>query len=154
MLEKNFNQKGFSLIELILALGISTLVIISLLLVFIASLNAYKWGSTATDNQYMARRAINDIEKDVKEAKLVKINEENDILTLNEGKEEIRYYTQKQNLIRYANKSATPIAENVSLLLFEFQAENDNLLGIEIGVTSGDGDYCLKAQIFPRTFKP
>ncbi len=148
------NFKGFTLIEVLLALLIGCLVISGLLATYWSSSRAYDWGLVSSDNQYMARRAISDITKDIKESSQLEINSNANILILNKDEtNEIRYYIQTGNLIRYHDNSHIPIAENVKELKL-CQDDVSGLVEVEVEIVSRNKDYRLTTQIFPHNCRP
>ncbi|NLB88900.1 MAG: prepilin-type N-terminal cleavage/methylation domain-containing protein [Syntrophomonadaceae bacterium] len=147
------NQKGYTLIEVLLALAIGSIVIMGFFSVFWSTSNAYEWGSTSVDNQYMARRAMRDIEKDIKEATSININQEAKQLVLNEEREnEIVYYVREGNLIRSYKKASLPIAENVKDI--EFEQSDNGLVTVMVEVESQGRKYILNNSVYPRVLRP
>ncbi len=153
-MRKNSNEEaGFTLIEVLLALAIGSLVISGFLSVFWAASNAYEKGVTASDIQYMARRGINDIEKDIKEAAGVAISNEGTELVLNKDTEnEIIYRANNKNLYRVAKGTSVPIAENVRKI--QFKEVDNGLVEVQLEVESRRQEYVLSTSVFPRTARP
>lgn len=147
------NQQGFTLIEVLLALAIGSIVIMGFFFVFWAASNAYEWGAISVDIQYMGRRAISDIEKDIKEATSININQELNQLVLNEESEnEIIYYVKDGNLIKAYKKVSLPIAENVNEI--EFSQSENGLVEVMVEVENQGRKYKLYNSIYPRVLRP
>lgn len=147
------NQEGFTLLEVLLALAIGSIVLMGLFSVFWSASNAYEWGATSVDIQYMARRAVSDMEKDIKEATSINIDQESKKLLLNEESEnEIAYYVKNGNLIKAYKKASLPIAENVNEI--EFIQLESGLVEVMVEVESGGKKYKLYNSVYPRVLRP
>lgn len=153
-MRKDINhQQGFTLIEVLLTLAIGSIVIIGFFSVFWATSNAYEWGVTSLDIQYMARRATNDIEKDIKEATSINIDQESNRLVLNgERENEIIYYVRDGNLIKTHKKASLPIAENVKVI--KFTQSTNGLVEVMVEAESQGRKYTLHTSVYPRTSRP
>lgn len=146
-------EQGFTLIELLLTLALSSLVVIGLMTVFWTSTRAYEWGTTTSDVQYMARRALSEIERDIKEGCSVTINPNGVNLLINKTEDKvIEYYLNKGNLYRKHKSSSVPIAEYIEEIIF--MQTDDGLVEVRLKAQANDITYSLSTAVYPRMVAP
>ncbi|HZK44486.1 MAG TPA: prepilin-type N-terminal cleavage/methylation domain-containing protein [Syntrophomonadaceae bacterium] len=153
---KDIDQKGFTLVEVLLALAISSIVISGFFSLVWTTTKAYENGISFSDNQYMARRAITDIEKDIKAAYSVEIPTEAELFLNKKSKgkrnAEIRYRINKENdnLLR----NSIPIAENLKRLEFKQNRDTNGLVEVKVEVEYKGEKYSLSTSVFPHNARP
>ena len=93
------NIKGFTLIELILSLGLLSLVLITAFTLYSAGRKAYERENYELFVQQNARQAFLWLSTSVRQAKSVEIISENKIKTITGNREVITYYFENRVLI-------------------------------------------------------
>lgn len=150
---RNTGEEGFTLIELLLTLLISSLVVIGFMTVFWTSTRAYELGTSTSDIQYMARRALGDMEKDIKEAYSVTICADASSLLINKTEEDItEYYLNNGNLYRKHGGASIPIAECIKEV--KLRQTDKGLVEVTIEAQSKKKKYILFTSAFPRMAIP
>ncbi len=150
---RNTGEEGFTLIELLLTLLLSSLVVIGFMTVFWTSTRAYELGTSTSDIQYMARRALGDMEKDIKEAHSVTICADASSLLINKTEEDItEYYLNNGNLYRKHGGASIPIAECIKEV--KLRQTDKGLVEVTIEAQSKEKKYILSTSAFPRMTIP
>jgi Tfp pilus assembly protein PilW len=152
---KCWRIRGTTLLEILLALGLSSFIIGALITVYLSANTAYQKLAAYTDAQYNARSVIDQIGDDIRGASGIEIaagGSELKLITTNGDL--IRYYTENNQLYRSqttgSRTSKVPIAEKVSDLGFNL---NNSLVTARIGITIDQTTYYLSSTFCTRLQK-
>ena len=129
----NIQQKGFSLIEMMVAVVILGLIILALVTFFTGGTKAWVAGQSQLEAQRNARQAMDRMVREIREGKNVKINSTyNSILFITpfDGSPEIQYHLNNGTLYRNTNT----IVDNVLNLSFTYFDNNGDQICDEIGI--------------------
>lgn len=142
-------ERGITAIEVILALGLFTVVcgLLFTLLFYIAY--SYKYNSAGMDAQYNARMVIYNINRDIRSASQIEMIDEHKII-IKSGNERFSYYLDKGTVYRHA-KAKIPIAEKVLDLRFY---QEGSLVIYSIVTGSDDYTYDLEMACYCRVISP
>lgn len=147
-----WNNRGITLLEVLLALGLSSLIVGALLTVYSTSSSAYQKLAACADAQYTARSVVEQIGDDIRGASFIEIGT---------GGSELRVITPNNNLIRYNTENyqlyrskttslgtaKIPIADGVSGLSF---VDNNGLVTVNIEITIDHNSYQLQRSFYSR----
>ncbi|MGE5404883.1 MAG: type II secretion system protein J [Candidatus Saccharibacteria bacterium] len=113
VVKKIRHKQGYSLLEMVVALGIMSSLILSMMSIVSNGLGFHGKGLKMVEAQQSARNGIDMIVRDLKESIKV-INVSGDTLTLinPEGKN-VKYYVQSCILYRRTNGTRNPVANNI-----------------------------------------
>ncbi|MEA4923979.1 MAG: hypothetical protein VB084_01600 [Syntrophomonadaceae bacterium] len=138
-------NRGTTLLEVLLALGLSSLLISLLLMIYSSSSGAYQKLAAYCDAQYTARSIIEQIGDDVRGAAGIKImlsGAEMEVTTYDNDL--IRYRLENSRLYRWQTTSLgtakVPIADQVSAISF---AGSNGLITAKVEITIDQTSYRL-----------
>lgn len=145
-------NRGTTLLEMLLALGLSTIVVGAMITVYLSSNNAYQKLAEYSDAQYTARSAISQIAEDIRAATATEIGPDGSELRLRTlNNDLIRYYMENNQLYRVKTSSLgtgkVPVAEKVSRICFN---SNNSLVTATIEVTIAETTYHLSRTVYSR----
>ncbi len=139
------HNRGTTLLEMLLALGLSSLMISLLLMIYSSSSGAYQKLAAYCDVQYTARSVIEQIGDDVRGAAGIEImasGSELEVTTYNNDL--IRYRLENSRLYRLKTTSMgtakVPIADQVSTVSF---AGSNGLITAKVEITMDQTSYQL-----------
>ncbi|HHY70203.1 MAG TPA: prepilin-type cleavage/methylation domain-containing protein [Thermoanaerobacterales bacterium] len=141
------NIKGFTLIELILSLGLLSLVLITAFTLYSAGRKAYERENYELFVQQNARQAFLWLSTSVRQAKSVEIISENKIKTITGNREVITYYFENGVLYRRKNTGTNPIAE-LSQLRFT-QPSGKHYVEISLLTKTNGADIVMSTKVTP-----
>lgn len=140
------SEKGMTIMEVLLALALSSIIISLLFMIFSLFTDAYKNSINAMDAQYSARMVIFNISRDIRSAYQIELAGDEKIIITGKSKT-VSYYMENEVVYHHENKTKIPIAEKVGRLTFSQQ-------GLVITITVAAGapghEYCLNAACLPR----
>ncbi|MEQ8201986.1 MAG: hypothetical protein ABRQ24_11265 [Syntrophomonadaceae bacterium] len=120
-------QQGTTLVEVLAALALGSLLVTSLVTFYDSAARGYVGLAAVADCQYTARTAMEQIKSDIRSAATVQVSADGSVLELTSADREIRFYAQNAALYRRLSTergtTAVPIAENVSDVAFGRQGE-------------------------------
>lgn len=148
-------KQGTTLLEILLALGLGSLIIAALLTTYMSAGNSYQKLAAYSDAQYSARSSLDQIGQDIRGACVIEIIAGGTGLSLlTSSGDLIRYWTENDQLYRVKTTSLgtakVPIAEQVSFLSF---AGNAGLVTATIDITVDDTTYRLSRSVCSRIEK-
>jgi prepilin-type N-terminal cleavage/methylation domain-containing protein len=129
------NQKGFSLIEMMVVVVILGLIVLGLVTFFTGGAKSWVAGQSQLEAQRNARQAIDRMVREIREGKNVKINStSNSILFITpfDGSPEIRYHLNTGGTL-YRN-TTNAIIDNVLNLSFTYFDNNGDQICDESGI--------------------
>lgn len=148
----SWHNRGTTLLEILLALGLSSLIIGALITVYLGASNAYQKLAEYSQVQYTARSAIGQIGEDIRGAPAVEIvagGSELQLITTNNVL--IRYYMENNQLYQVKTSGLgtvkIPIAAGVSSISFN---GNNSLVTVTAEITSDDTTYNLSRAFYSR----
>ncbi len=148
--ENTKNIKGFTLIELILSLGLLSFVFITAFTLYSAGQKAYERENDRLFAQQNARQAFLWLSTSVKQAKSVEIISENKIKIITSGREVVTYYLENGVLYRKKNTGINPIAE-LSRLKFT-QPEGKHYVEIFLSTKTDSSSIVMETKATPFGF--
>jgi len=147
-----WRNRGTTLLEILLALGLTSLIIGALITVYSSASNAYQKLAEYSDAQYTARSAIGQIGEDIRGASAIEIvtaGSELRLTTLNNDL--IRYYMENNQLYRVKTSglgtAKVPIAAGVSCISFN---GHNSLVTATIEITIDETTYRLSRTVYAR----
>lgn len=147
-----WHNRGTTLLEILLALGLSSLMVGTLITVYLSASNAYQKLAEYSDAQYTARSAIGQIGEDIRGASAIEIGaggSELRLITLTNDL--ICYYMENNQLYRVKTTdfgtAKVPIAEMVSDLSFNVK---NSLVTANIEITIDATTYRLSRTVYSR----
>lgn len=144
------NTKGFSLVELLVTIGLVSLVITAASLAYFSGVKAWVRSGNQVEVQQNLRIAINTLSNEIKMADTININtaEKRISLLFNDGSTRSYYYDSASKEIRLAESGST-VAMYISGCDFEYY---NNLISISLttearqGVKSGTYVFRINAR--------
>jgi len=145
-------SRGTTLLEILLALGLSSLIIGALITVYLSASSAYQKLAAYADAQYAARSVIDQIGDDIRGASVIEIvTGGSELKLLKPNNDLIRYYMENNQLYRVKTTglgtAKVPIAEKVSCLSFNGK---NSLVTASIDITIDQTTYHLSSTFFAR----
>jgi len=142
------NRKGFSLIEMMVALGILSLIIIGLVTFFSGGTRAWVTGQYQLEAQRNARLAMDRMVKEIREGKNVISDSNTSKIKVDYldsfAKDPVTYKLNGTNLEREVNSSSNPVINNVQSLTFKYFDSSDAEI---FSVTETDAPKISKIRI-------
>lgn len=123
--ETTKNQRGFTLLELIMALGILSMVLISVFSFYGTGIKAHRRLNNQFHVQQNIRQAILWLSTSIKQARFADIISKEEIQITTGNGEIIRFYLRDGVLYRWKNNGVNPIAQ---LKALEFTKARDNTI--------------------------
>lgn len=130
-------KRGFTLIELILAIAISSIIMLAITQVFIFSLNNYQRQYSVVSLEMDTRTFISTLSSDIRRADEIKID--GNTLTITKDKHSITYIKDGTNI----KKNSNSILQNV--LEFNFNII-DGVLDVSVKTKYKDQEYNLSVK--------
>ncbi|WP_296971144.1 prepilin-type N-terminal cleavage/methylation domain-containing protein [Tepidanaerobacter sp. EBM-38] len=148
-IEANTKRKnGFTLIELILSLGLLSLILTTSFNLYDAGQKSYENENNKIFAQQNARQAFLWLSTSVKQARSVEVISENSIKIVTSDGEKLIYYFENGVLYRQKNNGTNPIAE-LSQLKFKQPKDKKYVeIFLAIQVKKGD-DIIIKTKATP-----
>lgn len=144
---EDWQDRGSTLAEMLVAIGLAALVISCLMSLYWASSNALLKLTAAADAQYSARIAIHKMSEDIRGALSVSIPEGgSNLLLVTANNETVNYYTANTELYR-DGLAKVPVAENISSICF---AGASALVSITVIANVNGTDCQMTSNISPR----
>lgn len=140
-------QKGMSLIELVAAMGISSLILLTTFLFYNFGIKAYR---NELDKLYVhqnARQALYVLSDNIRNSKTTRIVTRRKIEIINQGGEKIYFSLENGSLYRIKNFIKNPVA-SLNELSFS-KPRNRDYIEIEVIVKKGKQSYKLKTKATP-----
>ncbi len=145
------SEKGSTLVEVLIAVAISSWLAIGLLTIYSSASKGYAVLGAAADCQYTARSAMEQIAADIRTAVHVQVSPDGTLLDISAPDQSVRFYTQNGRLYRRVSTSrgttAIPIADNVSALGF---SGGGGLVVITLTITGGECTRSLTTAVMSR----
>lgn len=127
------NEKGLTLIELIITMLIISLLLGSIYGILEGALKVWLQGSERIDIQQNARIAINTLETEIRRADRVNLNSGATTLNLTINGQLIRYYLSGTQLLRsVSGEGNNPVAYNINQLKFTYYPNISSCSLVEI----------------------
>ena len=151
------NRKGFSLIEMMVALGILSLIIIGLVTFFSGGTRAWVTGQYQLEAQRNARLAIDRMVKEIREGNNFAIGAGNDSVTISYlssfGKDPVTYKLSGTIIEREVNSVSSPLINNVKTLLFASTDSSKVHVILEVDVDNDESpDITLNTDVNLRNY--
>lgn len=148
-------KRGTTLVEILLALGLGSIIVSALLSVYLSVSHAYKKLTAYAEVQYTARSAIDQIALDIRGASVIEILTGGTVLSLSTSNGDLIQYWEANNQLYRVKTTGlgtarVPIAERVSYLSFN---GNAGLVTATIDITVDETTYRLSRYICPRILK-
>jgi len=142
------NQKGLTLLELIISVGLLGIIMAAGLTLYLTGIKTWKTGDVQLELQQNARIAIKTISEAVRDAKTVEVLDEGNRISIvtNKG-ENIEFYYKDKKLMRKKNHTSNTVANYVENIVFK---KESSLIFISIEVKKEDHSVELETKIFPR----
>jgi prepilin-type N-terminal cleavage/methylation domain-containing protein len=137
------DDKGLTIIELLVALFLLSLVMSSLMTAYWSGSRAFKRQTAGTDARYMARTAMQWLISDIREAAEFTI-EGNRLLIQTPDNEGIWYRLDDSNQLLRNN---VPVAENISDITYN---TGFRLIEVTVVAVVNDEVYTLSGSVSPR----
>lgn len=145
------NTWGFTLLEILLALGLASLVISFVFIIYGMAHTGYTKQVAYSECQYCARMTASMIMKDVRNGIQAKVSNNNRLLIITAADgESIRYYLENSQVYRDYKGGKVPVAENIFCLEFE---QHNNAIKARIKAAYGKDTYSLELTCVPRGIK-
>ncbi len=153
-MNKNPRNYGFTLVEVLIALALVSLIGSGLFSVYWLGNKSYNQDSTDSDLQYMARNAMQRISSDIvqadtKQEDAIKKNLDGS-LTIKKESGPVTYNQSSSNNWLYRSESGSTQAVAEMITNFEPIALGSNLWEITITAAQGSASYTLTSRISPR----
>jgi len=143
------NEKGITLVEMLVALALVSVVFSGLMGVYWVGSKSYENQAASSDAQYAARMAAQIIVEDIRGAAEAETQEEGAKLRLlTASGEDVVYYRQANNWLYRDGNAKTPIAENITGLSF---TRNNSLFTLNIDATVNGFLYSLSTSANRRS---
>lgn len=142
-------NRGMTVIEVLMALGLSAIIISLLFMIFSLFTRAYESNIKGMDAQYSARMVVFNINKDIRCAKQIELIGEEKIIITRES-EILSYYLEKGTVYRHSTVKI-PIAEKVIALSFRTE---ESLINYSVTTGLVSNEYHLNATCGPRVVSP
>ncbi len=119
-------QKGMTLIELVIGLGLMSMVLAVLYAVFFTGLKSIDRQMENANNQATARQTLSYIGREIRRAENIKVYDDNKGLVVEYGGSEIEYKFNRLNNILYRVKNGTknPMIEGIKDFNIEYSDYN------------------------------
>lgn len=145
-------SRGTTLLEILLVLGLSSLVVGALLTVYVSTGDAYQTLAEYSDTQYTARSAIGQISEDIRGASAIEIVADgSELRVITSTNALISLYMENNQLYRVKTTALgtakVPIAEKVSYLSFN---GNIGLVTATIEITIDETSCRLSRTVSSR----
>lgn len=149
---KCWHNQGATLLEIVLALGLSSLIIGALVTVYLSASSAYQKLAAYADAQYSARSVIDQIGKDIRGAAVIEIATGGlEIELVSSNNDLIRYYMENNQIYRQTTAGyatgTVPIADKVNSLTFN---DNNGLVTATIDISIEQSTYHLSRAFCSR----
>jgi len=141
------NSQGFTLIELIISLGLVSLILTTAFTIFSAGQKAYKREGDRLYAQQNARQAFLWLSTSLRQARNVEVISENEIKITTGAREEITFYFQNGVLYRRKNNGTNPVAE-LSNLRFTKDKGMHNV-DVLLSISTQSDDVVIKTKVTP-----
>lgn len=136
------DERGITLIELLVALALTGIVLTGLMSVYWSASYAFEREYSKSDTQYSARQAKERISNDLRESKSFLIQDGGQKLHLVKDGEEVDYYVNNQQLYRdSSNASPSPVVNNIESITFSGSVPG--LLEVTVAAKVKDNEYSL-----------
>ncbi len=147
------NEKGLTLIELVISITILVLVLGGAYGFLRGTFQYYQHGSEAMDAQQNARIALNMIERDIRRADYVMAGSGPTSIRLQVDGKDIRYYLSGRQILKAVSwEGHNPVAYNVNSLSFEYypSVEGCSLVSLYLEIEYKSSVYGLSTSINTR----
>lgn len=141
------NPHGFTLIELIVSLGLLSIILTAAFTIFSAAEKAYKWEDDRIYAQQNVRQAYMWLSTAIRQARNVEVVSENEIKITTADGEQIRFYFQNGVLYRRRKTGTNPVAE-LSYLKFT-QTEGKPWVDILLSISLPMEEMTVKTKVTP-----
>lgn len=142
----NLNSKGITIIELLIALALISIVMSGLMTAYWSGNSAFKKQIAGSDAQYMARTAMQWVVADIREASEI-IIENNQLLITTIENETVWYKLDDNNQLL---RNRVPVAENITNISYNTTSRLMEI--IIVAVVNGEV-YTLAGSSSPRVQK-
>ncbi len=155
----SFNNRGFTLIEVLITLGIASIVMVAILSFLVNNLRYNNMAQDEVSVQDQVRAAMKGMTKLVMEKKTVDIIkgvpdtlDNPDEATFNSGisGQQIKIWLDSSGNLQYNDGSVKSLANNITVFKVEKDAVNDNLITVRIKAEKGKASFELVDQIYLR----
>lgn len=160
------NKKGFTLVELLITLGLAGIVVSVVMSFFITNIKSYETISTESELQYQSQYIINFMTNKILEANNVKsVNGDSDMsgetlinnIIFEHGTEEFNFEVNDRKLNYIIGLDVSEIGKYIESLIIEPIPEGKfkeaNGLKIELILKEGRREYSAKQTVYMRNFK-
>lgn len=149
------NQKGLTLLELVISIGLTAMIMISGIFLYFAGIKSWQKSDLHLELQQNARIAIKTISEAVRNAKTVEVldgggeytTEGNRIYIVTHDGYNIEFYSKDRQLLRKKDGKSNPVANYVESVVFK---KETSLISVSIEMKKEDYSLTLETKIFPR----
>ncbi|HHW02642.1 MAG TPA: prepilin-type N-terminal cleavage/methylation domain-containing protein [Thermoanaerobacterales bacterium] len=143
-------KKGFSLVELLVALGLAMIIMTAASLVYFSGIKAWVRGENQVEVQQNLRIAMNTLSNEIQMADMIEIykTEKKLVLSYNDGSTRSYYYDPESKEIRLGESNST-----VAMYISDFDIKySDNLISISLtteerpGIKSKTYEFGINAR--------
>lgn len=138
---------GFTLIELIVSLGLVSIILTATFTIFSAGQKAYKREENKLYAQQNVRQAFLWLSTSLRQARAVDVISENEIRITTGNREQITFYFQNGVLYRRKNSGTNPVAELSNLRFAQPKGKHD--VDILISISTPSDDLAIKTKVTP-----
>ena len=144
-------QKGMTLIELVIGLGLMSMVLAVLYAIFFTGLKSFDRQIENANNQTTARQTLSYIGREIRRAENIKVYDDKKGLVVDYGGSEIEYEFNHSNNILYRVKNGTknPMIEGIKDFNIE-ESDGTYFLNITVISERHDNPITITTQIRMR----
>lgn len=142
--ENTDSRDGFTLIELILSLGLLSLVLTTAFILYSSGQKSYDSENAKIFDSQNIRQAFLWLSTSIKQAKTIESISENEIKIINSSGEKIIYYFSNGMLYRKKNNGVNPVAE-----LGQASFSRSGKYSVEIFLKAKNSNYALTTKLTP-----
>ncbi|QGT98938.1 hypothetical protein SYNTR_0345 [Candidatus Syntrophocurvum alkaliphilum] len=147
MMNIHSGEQGFTLIELVISLAMTSLIVIgSMSLLWIGS-NSFERQHIQAELQYSARKAQEVLKKDIRESSNIKISNDKELVLITDRTVLYRVNTNQNNRTELL-RNGVPTAENIIML--KYTLTPDKIVNYEITAKKNQIEYTLKGSCRPQ----
>lgn len=125
----NKQQRGFSLIEMMIVVGVLGLITLGLVTFFMGGTKSWVAGQSQLEAQRNARQAMDRMVREIREGKKLLSSSDRDTIIINFpssfGKNDVTYQLNGIIIDREVNSTSNPVIDNVQSLAFNYFDSSD-----------------------------
>lgn len=142
-------QKGMTLIELVIGLGLMSMVLAVLYAIFFTGLKSFDRQIENANNQTTARQTLSYIGREIRRAENIEVYDDNKGLVVEYGGSKIEYEFLNNILYRVKNGTKNPMIEGIKDFNIEY-LDGTNFLNITVISERHNNPITISTQIRRR----